>query len=200
MTGFHTEPGSAAERRLFLRLKDDRRRIDGDGRNHCAAAPAKVAKPRILCRHHRAEQRHSVADAEREHDVRRRKEHPAHLRALSVCRRVEEHYQQHGEADIHGHQPCKPGLLAFLHPDKEEKGNQSDQQIGEVEFLHRAAQQHSHLVHETTQAAGGVGSLILAARQRMKKTLPGARITPVQRRIGHRSQRHIEIKRRAKHP
>src|SRR6266480_1308498 len=47
VTGFHTEPGSAAEQRLLFRLKDDRRRIDGDGRNPCAAAPAKVSESRI---------------------------------------------------------------------------------------------------------------------------------------------------------
>ena len=45
-----------------------------------------------------------------------------------------------------------------------------------------------------------MGLLILAARQRMKKTVPGPRIAPVQRRIRHRSQRHVEIKRRAQQP
>ena len=83
MTGLQTEH-SPAEQRFLVRLKDDRGGIDGDGRHHGAAAPSEGAIPRILRRHHRAKQGHSVPNAKRNHDVRCGKEHPAHLFALAV--------------------------------------------------------------------------------------------------------------------
>ena len=200
VAGFQIEQRSPAEQRFLVRLKNDRGGVDGDRRYHRAATPAEHAVARVLGGHHRADQGHPVADAKGNHHVRGREEDPAHLLALTVRRRIQQHDQQHRQAHIHGHQSGEPGLLPFLHSGKEEKRDQSDEQVSEVEFIHRAGQQHPHLIHETAQAAGGIGALILAARQRVKKTLPGPRVAPVQWRIGHRGRRHVKIKGRAQHP
>jgi hypothetical protein len=120
------------------------------------------------------------------------------LAALPVQPRIQQHQEHPGKTQID-----EPSPFPSFHAADEDERNQADQQQQRGELLARAVDVETDLAHEL----GGLGEdvrrldrFILATLHRVDEALRSPRIAPVQGRIAHRRDRHVEIPHRPQTP
>ena len=151
---------------------------------------------KITPRNQRAKQRRPKPDPHRQHHVRRREEHPRHVAPVLVRCRVEQDHQQPGQANVNGERADHPAALAVFHLE-EQRERQNRQQQKHAELVRRTLDVHLHLPEELEKISRRVCLLILAPGEGVHEAQPRPRVTPVERRVGHRGQRQEQVKRRS---
>ena len=192
---------------LVGRVLEGRRHVvKGEGRRHAGSSEGEGAEALVVRAQGREQQGQAVADGHGDDDVRGDEERLVQREALAVGRGVEQLQQERPEHKVERHQPQQPGPLARLKPPEEKERDDAEGEIDEIEFFDRATDQEppdvlrvvrdeiGGLRHDVVaRAHGGMNALILAAGEGMYETADGARIAPVQGRVRHRGQRHVNV-------
>ncbi len=152
--------------------------------------------------------------------MRGRKKDFEQMPILLIRRWVEQENQDECEGNENAGKCGNPTPFAQRHPRQKNHREKRQSQIAQAEFLRGLFPVHISLAAIERAAAGhGIGqrfcvvtviknsrqvrgrnAVILAPGKGVLEALFRARVGPVHRRIGHRSQRHIQIKRRPQQP
>src|SRR5436190_4795260 len=100
----------------------------------------------------------------------------------AIRRRIEQNQQQNPQAKINRSEPDQPGAFTSMQSEEKQEGDQRHESIDPVKLLDNAGAQHAQLrnePHRVLNDIGGIGLLVLAARERMEETLHCARISPL---------------------
>ena len=125
--------------------------------------------------------------------MRCREEYTRHVAPVLVRCRVEQDHQQPGQTNINGKGANHPAALAILHLEQQHK-RQNRQQHENAELVRCTLDVHSNLPEELQEVGRWVGLLILTPGEGVHEAKPRPWVSPVDRRISHRGQRHEQVK------
>ena len=166
----------------------------GKRQGHRTCTNSHHAIPLILRAQKTCQQSHPIAREQGHHHMRGSEKDSIEILALSIRRRVEQDHEDDGKTEEDATQPNEPCLFptSNFFPDNQWQKPHKGHHGGE--FGAQSFEIKGHLLDESQNRAGWVCTLILPTTEGVNKAIPGARIAPIHRGIGGRSQRHVKIK------
>ncbi len=200
------EEGGGTQHRIGRFFKCEPDAVKRDARRYPKPTQRDHAVSFILRDQGRRQQREPVTDGERNEDMRRDEEWFVQLQGLPVGGGIEHFDEERAEHEIERHHSQQPRPLSLLESPEKEEWHQPDAEIHEIEFFDRASHQEPPALFRiggypgngllgdvAARSGGGMDFLILPARESVNEPTNRAGIAPVQRRIRHRSQRHVNV-------